>query len=162
MIHSHWFVKVLKINSNYKTVKLGYNKLGYSKLGYNKLGYNKLQVRQYKFQCGCWVERIFVSKWIEKLGSRKNLYSWPAKERWILNRKCHWPYLHKLSRCASCVARCIPPCDLCAFLRNCHSQTMRSLTILYLCMCPNNFSSFESVWPKTILVHVIAISQIPI
>ncbi len=24
----------------------------------------------------------------------------------------------KLSRCASCVARCIPPCNLCAYFRN--------------------------------------------
>jgi hypothetical protein len=70
--------------------------------------------------------------------------------------------INKLSRCASCVARCIPPWDLCAYFRNPPSQKMRPRTLFYLCVCPNNFSSFISVWPKTILVHVIGISQIPI
>jgi hypothetical protein len=32
--------------------------------------------------------------------------------------------INQLSRCASCVARCIPPCNLCAYFRNPQGQTI--------------------------------------
>jgi hypothetical protein len=44
--------------------------------------------------------------------------------------------VNKLSRCASCVARCIPPCNLCAYFRNPQGQTISSWILMYLCMCP--------------------------
>ncbi len=77
-------------------------------------------------------------------------------------QKLYNRFIIKLSRCASCVAKCIPPCDLCAYFRNLQGQTISSWILVYLCVGPNNFSSFKSVWPKTMLVHVIAISLIPI
>ncbi len=41
-------------------------------------------------------------------------------------------HLHlELSRCASCVARCIPPCDLCAYFRNPQGQTISSWILVY-------------------------------
>ncbi len=66
----------------------------------------------------------------------------------------------KLSRCASCVARCIPPCDLCAYFRNLQGQTISSWDSCVLMCLPNNFNSFKIVWPKKILVNVIGTSQI--
>ena len=38
---------------------------------------------------------------------------------------------NKLSRCASCVARCIPLCDLCAYFRNPQGQTISSWILVY-------------------------------
>jgi hypothetical protein len=52
----------------------------------------------------------------------------------------------KLSRCASCVARCIPPCNLCAYLRNTKGQTIRLWTLLYLCMGPKTISAALKVF----------------
>jgi hypothetical protein len=70
----------------------------------------------------------------------------------ILNSKAN----KKLNRCAPCVAKC----NLCVYFRNPQVQTIRLLTLLHLCVCPNNFSSFKSVGVKPMFVNVIAIAQI--
>jgi hypothetical protein len=54
----------------------------------------------------------------------------------------------KLSRCASCVARCIPPCDLCAYFRNPQGQTISSWILVYLCVCPTISTALKVVSPK--------------
>ncbi len=45
----------------------------------------------------------------------------------------------KLSRCASCVARCVPPCNLCAYFRNPQGQTISSWILVYLCFFAQQF-----------------------
>jgi hypothetical protein len=54
----------------------------------------------------------------------------------------------KLSRCASCVARCIPPCDLCASFRNPQGQTISSWIHVYLCVCPKISTALKVFGPK--------------
>ncbi len=54
----------------------------------------------------------------------------------------------KLSRCASCVARCIPPCDLCAYFRNPQGQTISSWILVYLCVCPTISTALKVFGPK--------------
>ena len=66
----------------------------------------------------------------------------------------------KLSRCASCVAKCIPPCDLCAYFRNPQGQIISSWILVYLCGCPTISTALKVFGPKKILVYVIGISQI--
>jgi hypothetical protein len=56
--------------------------------------------------------------------------------------------LMKLSICTSCVARCTPSCNLCAYFRNLLGQIISSWILSYLFVCPNNFNSFKSVWHK--------------
>ncbi len=66
----------------------------------------------------------------------------------------------KLSRCASCVARCIPPCDLCAYFRNPQGKTISSWILVYLCACRTISTALKVFGPKKILVYAIGISQI--
>ncbi len=64
-------------------------------------------------------------------------------------RKYLWHFgVNKLSRCASCVARCIPPCDLCAYFRNPQGQTISSGILVYLCVCPTISTALKVVSPK--------------
>ena len=54
----------------------------------------------------------------------------------------------ELSRCASCVARCIPPCDSCAYFRNPQGQTISSWILVYLCVCPTISTALKVFGPK--------------
>ncbi len=58
----------------------------------------------------------------------------------------------KLSRCASCVARCIPPCELCAYFRNPQGQTISSWILVYLCVCPTISTALKVFGPKNIIL----------
>ncbi len=54
----------------------------------------------------------------------------------------------QLSRCASCVARCIPPCNLCAYFRNPQGQTISSWILVYICVCPTISTALKEFGPK--------------
>ena len=59
---------------------------------------------------------------------------------------------YQLSRSASCVARCIPPCDLCAYFSNPQGQTISSWILVYLCVCPTISTALKVFGPKHISV----------
>ncbi len=82
---------------------------------------------------------------------------WGSLQRILWRQNCtlyfffgifDWFWYLKLSRCASCVARCILPCDLCAYFRNLQGQTISSWILVYLSVCPTFSKALKVFGPK--------------